>query len=232
MAPWLRWRLRRRRILWRRLAARCPLPSLAALYRGIDLKLDEPWTATDFLAVDLEMTGLNPARDAIVSVGFVPVSGGRILLADARHLLIAGRRDVGQSATIHRIRDQDLIEALPLPRALDILFGALEKRILVFHHGVLDISFLDSSCRTIADTPFQLPHADTLQLEKSRLLRRHQPIAPGELRLASCRRRLNLPDASGHNALSDALATAELFLALAAHKGPAGSVALKQLVTL
>ena len=178
------------------------------------------------------MTGLDPARDAIVSMGFVPVSGGRIHLAGARHLLIDGRRDVGQSATIHRIRDQDLFQALPLSQGLDILFGALETRIPVFHHGTLDIGFLDSSCRALANTPFKLPHVDTLQLEKSRLLRRHQPIAPGELRLASCRRRLSLPDASGHDALSDALATAELFIALAAHKGPSRQVTLKQLISL
>ena len=52
-------------------------------------------------------------------------------------------------------------------------------------------------------------------------MRREQPIRQGELTLAACRARYHLPDYRAHNALGDALATAELLLAhLASGAGP------------
>ena len=44
-------------------------------------------------------------------------------------------------------------------------------------------------------------------------------IAPGDLRLFNLRERYHLPNYKAHNALSDAISTAELFLALAAESG-------------
>ena len=57
------------------------------------------------------------------------------------------------------------------------------------------------------------PWLCTLRLEQQRLARREQPLQRGELTLATCRRRYQLPDYPAHNALWDALATAELLLA-------------------
>ena len=62
---------------------------------------------------------------------------------------------------------------------------------------------------------------DTLQIEADRRRRREQPAQPGELQLGRLRRAYGLPAYTAHNALTDALATAELFLAIAAKMEPA-----------
>jgi len=56
--------------------------------------------------------------------------------------------------------------------------------------------------------------------------RSQQPIRGTDLRLFNLREAQQLPRYRAHNALSDALATAELFLALAAHADPAGKAAI------
>ena len=54
----------------------------------------------------------------------------------------------------------------------------------------------------------------------------------GDLRLFNLRPRYNLPRYKAHNALSDAIATAELFMALAAEMAPGGhNCELRQFLT-
>ena len=47
--------------------------------------------------------------------------------------------------------------------------------------------------------------------------------------MGACRRRYQLPDYHGHNALWDALATAELLLAQLAHRSRGSRLVLKEL---
>ena len=60
---------------------------------------------------------------------------------------------------------------------------------------------------------------DTEWLARRWHQRRGQAIATGQLRLASLRQRFNLPRYRAHDALSDALAAAELFCAQLAEAG-------------
>ena len=68
----------------------------------------------ELLALDVETTGLQPGRDHVVAVGFVPVVRGRIELAGARSILVAAPVDVGQSATVHRLTD-DVVAGMSVP---------------------------------------------------------------------------------------------------------------------
>ena len=60
---------------------------------------------------------------------------------------------------------------------------------------------------------------DTLRIAQRRFARHNQVLKTGDLRLFNLRRRYQLPQYKAHNALTDALAGAELFLALAAEGG-------------
>ena len=55
---------------------------------------------------------------------------------------------------------------------------------------------------------------DTMQIEKRRQLKQNTELHQDSLTLANCRTRYQLPDYEVHNALTDALATAELLLVL------------------
>jgi DNA polymerase-3 subunit epsilon len=84
--------------------------------------------------------------------------------------------------------------------------------------------------RAVFKAPVLLPAVDTLLQEERLLRRREQPIKPGDLRLHACRDRYQLPQFQGHNALLDALATAELLLALASHRCRGQGLDLGQLL--
>ena len=75
-----------------------------------------------------------------------------------------------------------------------------------------------------------MPVVDTLLQEEALLRRREQAIKAGDLRLQACRDRYNLPHFHGHNALVDAIATAELLLALASRRASGNQLALGQLL--
>ena len=69
----------------------------------------EPWRSGEFVALDFELTGLDPSHDAIISFGAAPVSGGRVQLADTVYREI--RPDVrpsAESVKVHRLRSIEL----------------------------------------------------------------------------------------------------------------------------
>jgi DNA polymerase-3 subunit epsilon len=75
-----------------------------------------------------------------------------------------------------------------------------------------------------------MPVVGTL-LQEEALLRRHgRIIEPGALHSQDCRSRYNLLHVHGHNALLDALATAELLIAMAAHRSVGETFSVSELL--
>lgn len=221
------WRLRARRLAYARRVAgtalqscwQTPLPST-----GTD------WRKVSFMVVDAEMSSMDVSIGELLSVGWVVVENGSIALGSAQHHLIRTERSVGQSATIHHLRDYDLIDAHAPERVLGHFFDVLPGKILVFHNAALDMAFLNKISRRYFNAPILMPCVDTLLQEENLLRRRDKPIRPGELRLQACRDRYGLPHFHGHNALLDALATAELLLAMCKHRSAGRHFALGQLL--
>ena len=167
----------------------------------------------EYLAVDLEMSGLDAKNDQILSIGYVPIIDKQVVIAQANHHLIKAEQvDLRQSAPIHQLRDIDLVEGVSLAAGISALLSALAGRILVLHHAPLDSAFLDVACQKLYGVPLLTPTIDTLQLERNRN-QRHHSKSELSVRLGESRRRYNLPDYHGHNAVIDAIATAELWLA-------------------
>jgi DNA polymerase-3 subunit epsilon len=177
-----------------------------------------PITQSRLLALDLELTGLQ-ARAEVISVGFVPVDGLRISLAGARRILVRPEGTVASSAHVHMIRDMDLAAAGDLDAALAEVLDALRGRALLVHHAALDHGVLSRLCRERWQAPLIVPVVDTFALARRSAQRAGREILPGSLRLPALRARYGLPVAHLHGALSDAVATAELFLAMVAEQG-------------
>lgn len=176
------------------------------------------WRDTTFLVVDAEMSSLDPEEGELLSLGWVKIVDGAICLATAEHVVIRAQSSVGQSATIHQLRDCEVAEGIDATEALDQFLEAARGCILVFHHAPLDLAYLDKLCQQVHGAPLLQPHVCTLQSEKQRLARRDHAFKPGDLTLAACRERYSLPRYQAHNALWDAVATAELLLAHVAHR--------------
>lgn len=184
-----------------------------------------PLDRLPLLAVDLETTGLHPGRDRVLAVGWVPVDGSRIDLSGCRRHVVR-HDDPGGAVTIHRLTHDDLEEGRPLAEVLAELRRALDGRVLLAHHARFELAFLDAAFRSVGERPDLAPAVCTMELQQ-RLLARHGEARPGHLRLWRARDRHGLPVTTAHDALGDALACAELYLAQAAELGAAAPLALR-----
>jgi DNA polymerase-3 subunit epsilon len=218
----------RAQLNWR--ALRCQHHLFKDYYRSLLPLLHLPLSEVQLMAMDLEMTGLDPLQDQILSIGLVPIEHGAIPLAGAQQILVQINGSVGQSATIHGILDNHLVQAVCLEDAMTWFINQTRGRVLVAHHAPLDCRFLQQDLLTIYHQAVVLPAIDTLAIEKRRLLRQHDTIQRGSLRLGACRERYGLPLYAAHSALTDALACGELLLAQMAAMGGARQMTVADLL--
>lgn len=195
----------------------------------LSVPLPDPSTPLDelpLLAVDLETTGLDPTRDHVLSVGFVPVDGGEIVLSGARRVIIAADAEVGQSATVHGLTDDDIAAGAALVVAIEAVLRALRGRVLLAHFARIEDTFLTAACERLWSARMPSARVDTLTLQHRLVASAFTGDVPeGGLRLWGARAHFGLPVYRAHDALVDALACAELYLAQAAEfqaaaKGP------------
>lgn len=172
-------------------------------------------TTLPLLAIDVETTGLDPARDHILSVGFVPLNGLEVDLAGAARFLRGPDVEVGQSATIHGITDDALATGLPLADLVAAVCHAARGRALLAHHAVIETEFLSRACQQTFGVALPFVAVDTMELQRRVLAPGSDSgeVPSGSLRLWTARRHFGLPVYDAHEALTDALACAELYLA-------------------
>lgn len=195
---------------------------------------DVPVQELDLLAMDLETTGLDPSRHEILSIGTVPVRAGHVELGGAQVHLVrpAAAPGVGESATVHGITDDEAARAAPLAEVLPAVLNHLDGRILLAHHASIEVGFLTAGARACSLPVPDLTVVDTVRLHRRVLLhgRGHGHVADDELGLAAARRHLGLPYYAPHDALTDALACAELYLAQVAILSGDGDLTLRDLL--
>nr|WP_282109804.1 exonuclease domain-containing protein [Shewanella algicola] len=194
--------------------------------------LSQRFIDSPLMAIDLEMTGLDPLQDQVISIGIVPIVNGVIPLDKAQHLMIAISGSVGQSATVHGIVDNQLHKALSIEQAMQWFLAQTQGHILVAHHAPLDIQFIQQQLLRCFGHSIPLVFIDTLAIEKKRCLRQQDVLRQGSLRLGASRERYHLPVYSAHNALVDALSCGELLLAQVAAMGEIKQLSLKNLIDI
>lgn len=170
-----------------------------------------PWREAEFASLDFETTGLDRQRDAVVSFGVVPVRGGRVIVGEAVHRLVLPEvPSSAESMRIHGILPKDLAHAQPFSTAGQTLGLALGGRFLLTWFASVEIGFLGrlfggrrrSWVRRTIDVRqmvIELEHLDR-DVRQS---------------LSSAADHYGVPVASPHEALDDAMVTAQLFLVLA-----------------
>ncbi|MBW8190493.1 3'-5' exonuclease [Neiella marina] len=215
---WLQLKLKRQLRKARRCLNIRPNLIIANYLAALPSDFSRPISQQPMLAADLELTGLNPKHHQIVSAGFVVMDNLTVAAGKALQRLVKIDGGVGDSATIHHLTDADLASALPLTQVLEQLLEALTGRVLVCHHAPLDTAFLQQAFQQCFGMHIPLLVIDTQTIEK-RIQERAAPMVPlHRLRLHHCRANYGLPVASGHQALTDAIACAELLMAQQAHQ--------------
>ena len=150
----------------------------AAAYRAARLPARRtPWREAAFCVVDVEATGLDPRRDAIIAWSAVPVDGGRVVLAGAREGLVRPPGEVpAESIRIHGLRELDLAGAPAPEQAADALLEAMSGRVLVAHAAWVERAFLGRLLRA-RGARLRGPVVDTSVLGPAVALRARRPGA-------------------------------------------------------
>jgi DNA polymerase-3 subunit epsilon len=178
-----------------------------------------PWRAVDLASLDFEATGLNFERDRIISLGVVPIEGGRIDIGRAVYELV-DPGDValtGETITIHGLRPIDVQGASSADAARETLRRALAGRFLITWYATVEASFLAKLFGT-RPTRWLRRSIDVRRLVVGLL-----GAEAAGLTLEQAAARFDVPVASPHHALDDALVTAQLFLVAASKLGTMGA---------
>jgi DNA polymerase-3 subunit epsilon len=176
------------------------------------------FAATEFVSLDMETTGLDAARADMLSVGWVVIRGGKVDLGTAESCLVRPSAGVGKSAAVHGLTDTAVGGGMSWEAALDEVVRVLTGRILLVHHAGLDKVLLDRMCVRRFGARLLVPVVDTLVLEHRRRHRNHHVESSASLRLSDLRDSYGLPRYAAHDCLVDAIATAELLMAIASHR--------------
>jgi DNA polymerase-3 subunit epsilon len=198
-----------------------PAPPPRRLRRG-------SWREAAFASLDFETTGLNLDHDAVVSFGVVPVLGGRVVVGEGVHQLVAP--DVPStpvSMKIHRILPRDVAEAPALEGVRDGLATALAGRYLLAWYAGVELAFL----RRIFGGRRRAWRRRTVDVRDLAIA---VEGADPDVRfgLSTTAERYGVPVANPHEAFDDALVTAQLFLVLAARLEAGGRGTVRDLVRL
>ena len=178
------------------------------------------------LSVDFETTGLNAVTDKLLSVGFVSIDKRQIKLGSCYHQIINTKHRLeADNVIIHQITDQQKSQGQSLQVVVEALLKALAGKVMLVHFSQIEKKFLRQACLELYGVSPPLMILDTLAIAKRKLDNSNIAYDPQQLRLTALRHKHGLPNHFAHNALNDAIATAELLLA----QQQDGAVKLKDL---
>jgi DNA polymerase-3 subunit epsilon len=149
----------------------------------------------------------------------VPVRAGMIRLREAYRTLVRpgeGSRVAPRSVQAHQLVWGELRDAPAIEDVLPEVDRRLREGALVVHHAAVDVAFLRRDFKQAGLSWPSPAVVDTRRLlvREARLREPHRPHDSLTLNLSLARAERGLPDYQAHDALTDAIATAELFLAL------------------
>ena len=159
-----------------------------------------------FIVLDLETTGLSPARDEIVEIAALKVD----TTCDTHqryHCLVRTEFPIPpQAVAVHGITDELLrTEGLPHEEAIKGLHQFIGDMRIVCHNSRFDLGFLQQSFAKYG-LPFRNPSSCTLKMT-----RRAFPDLPS-YKLEDVVRFAGWDSSGSHRALTDCLNTARVFI--------------------
>ena len=167
-----------------------------------------PLRAARWVVIDCETSGLDPARDRLLSVGAVAVRGARVVLGEAFSAVL--RQDAPHAAAdvlVHGIGADAQRGGRPVAEAMSEFSAFLGDGLPVAFHAPFDAAVLR---RAIAG--FDPRWLDLAQLAPAL----HPDRARERRSLDDWLKAFEIPSPSRHDALADAYATAQLLLVLLA----------------
>ena len=171
--------------------------------------LDVPVTETRCVVVDVETTGLSLADDHLIAIGAVAINGGDIAFADSFEVVL--RQEVASDKAnilVHGIGGSAQRAGLPPEDALLAFLDYLDGAPLFAFHAAFDSAMLRKACRRFLGMEFRHAWVDLAYL----LPELFPDYAKKYNALDDWLAHFSIGNDARHNALADALATAQLCL--------------------
>ena len=178
------------------------------------------------IVLDLETTGLNPAKHEVIAIGAVAITGGVIHLNDQFDLILQRPElDISDTVLIHGIGPEALTRGHETEDALLYLLEWMNGDPVLAYHSDFDQKFLEKTLRS--ELGYTQSH---VWMDVADLLPALFPDAQtGGKSLDNWADFFGLEVSARHHAAADAMATAELTLAALNKARKEGVETLKEL---
>ena len=164
---------------------------------------------TRFVVVDVETTGLNLVTDTLISIGAVAVVNGRIALNDSFYVVLQQRESSRkENILIHGISGSAQREGVPPADALLAFLEYLGKSPLVAFHVAFDETMIRRALHQYLGISFKHPWLDLAYV----LPALYPDLTRSHRALDDWASHFDIRNDDRHNAVADALATAQLLL--------------------
>lgn len=175
-----------------------------------------------YVCFDCETTGLNPKKDKIITLSAIKIQGNQILASQALNLWIEQACSINpESIAVHQIRNTDLQdssnESLEERRAIEQFLFFIQGYPLVGYYLEFDVAMINQVIKPWLGITLPNQQIEVSELYYNLRLKtlKHslaQPVI--NLKFDAILNRLAIPNLGQHDAFSDALMTALIFLKL------------------
>lgn len=180
-------------------------PELAAMF-------DQPATER-WVALDCEMTGLNPKKHHLLSVAAIHIDGSSIDTGNGIYLVcrppVMPDRD---TIVIHGLRTADVEYGMSYDEMLARLLPFIGNRPIVGFCPQIDMGFLNPLVKDYMGTTLPNKIIDIRHLYSRRMSGQTQGLSSQAQQLTNILAHYQIPDLGAHDAYNDATMTAMAFL--------------------
>ena len=180
-------------------------PELATMFTQ---SAPEQW-----VAIDCEMTGLNPKKHHLLSIAAIHINGNTIDTGNGMHLVcrppVMPDRD---TIVIHGLRTADVEHGMSYDEMLALLLPFIDNRPIVGFCPQIDTGFLNPLVKRYMGTTLPNEVIDVRHLYSRRMGDRTQGIPNQSQQLSNILAHYQIPELGSHDAYNDAIMTAMAFL--------------------
>ena len=173
--------------------------------------LRQSFSLSRYVVIDVETSGLNLAKDHLIAIGAVAVQAGKINLADSLEIVLQQRQASNRdNILIHGIGGTAQEEGVHPVEALLLFLEYLGKSPLIAFHVEFDETMVRRALKRKIGMDLKHPWVDLAYIAPAL----YPDLARQFRALDDWTNYFGIRNYARHNALADALSTAQLFLAL------------------
>ena len=181
------------------------------------IKKSTPIRECPFVVFDTELSGLDPRKDFIVSVGAIKMTGETIHISKEFYRLVkpAGMM-TNKNIEIHGITPGELEKQESMDTVLPDFLDFIRDSVMVGHFVNIDIDFMNAAIEQAYNTKLANPAVDTHDVHEwlyknGAEFKRHYQGGSTSTDLFSIANKYGITIDTAHNSLKDAFITAQLF---------------------